>query len=75
MRVDTICTKMGLETDKSIDIESGSTFIDVVKARNDLECEKKLRQKMADKVTELEKKLQAERKKAAELKFIRENDN
>lgn len=30
---------------------------------------------MADKVGELEKRLTAEKKKSAELKFIRENDN
>ncbi len=30
---------------------------------------------MADKVIDIEKKLTAEKKKSAELKFIRENDN
>jgi predicted transposase YbfD/YdcC len=46
-----------------------------IKLRNELECEKRLRQKMADKVAELEKQLAAEKQKKEEHKFIREHDN
>ena len=39
------------------------------------ECEKRLRQKMAEKVGDLQSKLDEERQKSKELKFIREKDN
>ncbi len=44
MRVDTICTKMGFDTEKSVDIDlaSGSSFIDIVKLKEELDQEKKL---------------------------------
>ncbi len=39
MRVETICSKMGLETDKSYDTGDmqGSLFLDIVKLKSDLE--------------------------------------
>lgn len=45
MRVDTICSKMGItnETEKSIDDTPGNVFVDMIKIKNELECEKKLR--------------------------------
>jgi len=75
MRVDTICTRMGLESEKSIDETKGSLFVDLAKVKEEFETEKRLRQKMADRVSEVESLLQVEKKKNAELKFIRQNDN
>ena len=75
MRVDTICSKMGVETNKSCDDISPNLYLDFQKMKNELECEKKLRQKMAERVSTLEKLLAEEKKKTSDLKFIRENDN
>ena len=78
MKVDTICSRMGYsathETEKSQE-EPGSIYVDYMKLKNEFECEKKLRQKMADKAAALEKQLGSEKKRVEELKFIRENDN
>ena len=73
MRVDSLCTRMGLDSEKSLD--DPSLFLDLARLKDDLETEKKLRQKMADRVVDLEKLLSAEKKKTAELRFIRQNDN
>eukprot|EP00347_Sterkiella_histriomuscorum_P002083 403369540 len=77
MRVDTICTKMGYtnETNQSMDDTPGNVFVDMIKLKNELDCEKKLRQKMADRVSELQRQLTSDKKRIEEHKFIRENDN
>jgi len=44
MRVDTICSKFGYnETDKSIDETPGGVYVEYMKLKNELECERKLR--------------------------------
>ena len=73
MRVDSLCTRMGFDSEKSLD--DPSLFLDLARLKDDLDMEKKLRQKMADRVVDLEKLLTAEKKKTAELRFIRQNDN
>lgn len=76
MRVDTIYSKIGIETDKSMDGDiTPNMYIEFQKIKQEFELEKKLRQKMADKVGELQKQVDGERKKNSELKFIRDNDN
>jgi hypothetical protein len=58
MKVDTICNKIGIETDKSFDaadMPPPNLYLEFQKLKQELECEKKLRQKMADKVSILEK--------------------
>ncbi|CDW82131.1 UNKNOWN [Stylonychia lemnae] len=76
MRVDTICNKMGYtETDKSFDETPGGVYVELMKAKNELECERKLRQKLATRVLDLEKQLIKEKSRVDDYKFIRENDN
>ena len=57
------------------DMASSLHLGEIEKLKEQVECETKLRQKMADKVGELQKRLDVEEKRAEELKFIRENDN